>query len=200
MSSAQPFPIGTSPLPAERVIGLEPMPREIKNPASSAGRVRPLPGALCPSGLEDGIARFSTSFYPVFVTNLTSVRRQTRFVRRNPDESEVHRHQESLSVFPDSSSVYQIFFTAFNVEFTGRCGNPKVVLSGGLFFRSNCSSESSGLCAPIVAACCLRGSSPEPRCWSSEEERTASPRLHEAGFRRRRPQRRGREIQSRRPN
>src|SRR5580658_1836563 len=35
------LPIGTSPLPAERVFSLEPKPREIKNPASSAGRLRP---------------------------------------------------------------------------------------------------------------------------------------------------------------
>jgi len=83
--------------------------RTIKNPASSAGRVRPLSGSLCPSNLKDGIARFSTSFYPVFVTNLTSVRRQTRSVRRNPDVSEVHRHQESISIFRFSSSVYKLF-------------------------------------------------------------------------------------------
>jgi hypothetical protein len=37
----QQFPSGTSPLPAERIIGLEPMLRAIKNPASSAGHVRP---------------------------------------------------------------------------------------------------------------------------------------------------------------
>ena len=35
------LPIGTSPLPAERVFSLEPKPREIKNPASSAGLLRP---------------------------------------------------------------------------------------------------------------------------------------------------------------
>ena len=39
--SVHQLPIGTSPLPAERIIGLEPKPRETKNPASSAGRLRP---------------------------------------------------------------------------------------------------------------------------------------------------------------
>jgi len=53
------FPIGTSPLPAERGIGLEPMPRKIKNPASSAGRFRPFAGSLGRSDLWDGCARCS---------------------------------------------------------------------------------------------------------------------------------------------
>jgi hypothetical protein len=37
------------------------------------------------------------------------MRRQTRFVRRNPNESEVHRHQESISIFGISSSINELF-------------------------------------------------------------------------------------------
>ena len=75
--SVHQFPIGTSPLPAERGIGLEPKPRKslykIKNPARAPGESVQL----------NGCARSSLSFYPVFVTNLTScekadpVRQQT---------------------------------------------------------------------------------------------------------------------------
>ena len=75
--SGHQFPIGTSPLPAERGIGLEPKPRKslykIKNPARAPGE----------SVRLNGCARSSLSFYPVFVTNLTScekadpVRQQT---------------------------------------------------------------------------------------------------------------------------
>ena len=75
--SAHQFPIGTSPLPAERGIGLEPKPRKssykTKNPARAPGE----------SVRLNGCARSSLSFYPVFVTNLTScekadpVRQQT---------------------------------------------------------------------------------------------------------------------------
>jgi hypothetical protein len=101
------------------------MAREIKNPASSAGRVRPLPGPLCESGLSDGIARFSTAFYPVFVTNLTSSTvdekadpvRQTKPQRiRGPPTSEEYTR---LPIFVKRS---RIIFAAFNVEFTVRCG------------------------------------------------------------------------------
>jgi hypothetical protein len=44
--SNQQFPIGTSPLPAERSLGLGPSLRKIKNPASSAGRFRSFSGPL----------------------------------------------------------------------------------------------------------------------------------------------------------
>jgi hypothetical protein len=47
--SGQQFPIGTSPLPAERNVGLEPSLRKnsVKNkkPGASAGRIRPFPGS-----------------------------------------------------------------------------------------------------------------------------------------------------------
>jgi hypothetical protein len=35
------FPVETSPLQAERGFSLEPIPRKIKNPATSAGQIRP---------------------------------------------------------------------------------------------------------------------------------------------------------------
>ncbi len=64
------LPIGTSPLPAERDFSLEPKPRKktlqtIKNPASSAGRIRPSPGALVPRAFRTDVleARFISTRY-----------------------------------------------------------------------------------------------------------------------------------------
>ena len=75
--SVQQFPIGTSPLPAERGIGLEPNAAKknllkIKNPATSAGRIRPLIQSRS-TRAQNGCARNSSYYYPVFVTNLTSM-------------------------------------------------------------------------------------------------------------------------------
>jgi len=54
----------------------------------------------------DGLARSSISFYPVFVTNLTSsFSRQARSVSRLPDKSGHRQHQESIPRFFHSSSL-----------------------------------------------------------------------------------------------
>ena len=95
------FPIGTSPLPAERGIGLEPKPRKnsykIKNPAQAPGE----------SVHQNGCARSSLSFYPVFVTNLTScekadpVRQQTplriRVLPTSGESTRIPNYVKSLS-------------------------------------------------------------------------------------------------------
>jgi len=100
-SSRSTLLIGTSPLPAERSAGLESALRKkienkIKNPATSAGRIRPSLWRLfrAPS---DGCARSSFLF-------LSGVRnqphlwmsRQARSVSRLPLESRLHRLQYSI--------------------------------------------------------------------------------------------------------
>jgi hypothetical protein len=114
--SAQQFPIGTSPLPAERGIGLEPKPRKnlnkIKNPATSAGRIRPSLWALFPRAL--GRMCSQLVFFLPGVRNQPHLwmSRQARSVSRLPRESGLHQHHESISKSKVPSSCIQDFFTS----------------------------------------------------------------------------------------
>jgi len=100
--SAQLFPIGTSPLPAERGIGLEPRPRkkltDNKKPGDERRANPSISSGATFARLSDGCARSSISFYPVFVTNLTS-----GWVGR-PGPSADYRPNQGTANF---TSVYQ---------------------------------------------------------------------------------------------
>lgn len=109
----------SSPLQAERGVGLEPRPRKIKNPTPSAGHFRPLPIV---TRREDGLARNSTFFYPVFVTNLTSSRGGRLPARPASLRRETRRHQGSIAVPWASSSPVGFFFGGATVNFAQSCG------------------------------------------------------------------------------
>jgi hypothetical protein len=80
--------------------------REIKNPASSAGR-------FLPHTLSEGFARSSTVVYPVFVTNLTSISKGRLPVHRgHRAPRSVFRHQRSIPIFWYSSSGIHTIFAA----------------------------------------------------------------------------------------
>src|ERR1700719_4853298 len=71
--SAQQFPIGTSPLPAEREVGFGAEVARNKKPGNER---RACPSISCdrsyPSSLRNGDGRFSYCSNPVLVTNFTS--------------------------------------------------------------------------------------------------------------------------------
>jgi hypothetical protein len=111
--SAHQFPIGTSPLPAERRIGLEPMLRAIKNPATSAGRIRPSPGRHFRAPLGRMCSKLV--FFLSGVRNQPHLwmSRQARSVSRLPCESGRHQLQSSIPKSKIPSSCIQDFFTLF---------------------------------------------------------------------------------------
>jgi hypothetical protein len=114
-----------SPRLAERSIGEEPKLRiQTKNPASSAGHVRPPREPLC--GLSDGCARFSTSFYPVLMTTLTSIvggqarfRQKATLAKRALPTS---RKYSSILYFVKS---HNRFFALKAVDFRDSCGKSR---------------------------------------------------------------------------
>ena len=122
--SVQLFPIGTSPLPAERSFGLEPKPRKIKNPASSAGLIRPLLQPLQSTRPLERMCSKLDFFLPgVRVQPHLLMRRQTRSVRRFPGCRGPYRHQVSIASLEIPSSALPLFFGGFSVEITITCGN-----------------------------------------------------------------------------
>jgi hypothetical protein len=92
-------------------------PAENKKPGVERRASPSIPQAI-QSGRLDGSARCSISFYPVFVTNLTSVSRQARSVSRLPRESGRYQHQRSIPTFARSSSPCKLFSHSFSVDFT----------------------------------------------------------------------------------
>ena len=106
-----------SPLPVGCEAGLEPPP-QIKNPASSAGPLRP--------HMADGFARSLTFFYPVFVTNLTS--HITGEINRCPSGPPGARPGlPTFSKYTDFRGFVKCFpviFWCYSCEFSGRCGKP----------------------------------------------------------------------------
>jgi len=98
-----------SPHPAEAP-RLKNCLQAIKNPASSAGPIRPR--------MRDEVARCSTAFYPVFVTNLTS-----RFGEKDRRSS-----TESSPVLP-TMGKYNSFLNGVKPGFQhyldGDCAKPK---------------------------------------------------------------------------
>jgi hypothetical protein len=115
-----------------------------------------------PRGIQadpwDGLARSSISFYPVFVTNLTStISRQARSVSRPPDKSGHRQHQESISGFFLSSSLRKQFYRVISVcapvNFTSVCGNLGTVRSPPGQVRKN----------HRLSYCCCCGC--ESACW-----------------------------------
>ena len=113
--SVHQFPIGTSPLPAERGIGLEPKSRANKKPGDerraspsySCGRSYPAPPERMCSKLD---------FFLPGIRNQPHLwmSRQTRFVRTIPGKSEVRRHQGSIAKKKISSSICNNYFGEMN--------------------------------------------------------------------------------------
>src|SRR5579863_8451861 len=114
------LPIETSPRPAEREIGLGPIPRknlvQIKNPATSAGRIRPLLEAFY-APLERMCSKLD--FFLPGIRNQPHLwmSRQARSVSRLSPESGLHQLQASISKskFP-SSCIHDSFGSFFGVH------------------------------------------------------------------------------------
>ena len=83
--SVQQFPIGTSPLPAEREIGFGAEVASNKKPGNER---RACPSYSCgrayPGSLRNGCARFSLLSNPVLVTNFTSGQAANPVCQDNP--------------------------------------------------------------------------------------------------------------------
>ena len=112
--SVHPLPIGTSPLPAERGIGLEPTPRikptGNKKPGVERRACPSSPSAAPAERHSDGCARSSAAYYPVFVANLTSCESGKPGPTASPVPTGYCRHQESITEFKlPSSGRYQEF-------------------------------------------------------------------------------------------
>jgi hypothetical protein len=80
-SSNHQLPVRTSPLQAERGFGLGPIPRKIKNPATSAGQIRPAFWAVCSVALERMNSKL-VLFLPGSNQSHLKMSRQTRNIRR----------------------------------------------------------------------------------------------------------------------
>jgi hypothetical protein len=93
------LPIRMSPLPAERRIGLGPTLRTIKNPASSAGRFRPLLGSLMASALERMCSKLD-----LFLPGICN--QSHLLMSRQPGSSE---QSPTISGCADIKGVYQVF-------------------------------------------------------------------------------------------
>jgi len=114
-----PIPIGTSPLPAERRAGLEPTLRrkpskQIKNPATSAGRIRPSVWAAVPRVLGRMCSKLV--FFLPGVRNQPHLwmSRQARSVSRLPRESGLHQLLNSIAISKIPSSDIHDFLTSFS--------------------------------------------------------------------------------------
>jgi hypothetical protein len=109
-------PMGTSPLLAERRVGLESTLRkknrkQIKNPATSAGRIRPSLWAPIPRALGRMCSKLV--FFLPGVRNQPHlwISRQARSVSRLPRESGLHQLQSSIAISKIPSSDIHDFFT-----------------------------------------------------------------------------------------
>ena len=104
--------------------GLEPMLRTTKNPASSAGHVRPSAmGCVLLAQPPRRICSKLVLQQPgVCNQPHLELSRQARSVRGLPDESGLHQHQESIAVSCMSSSIHNKYFCVNPVNFSPRCG------------------------------------------------------------------------------
>jgi hypothetical protein len=129
--SGQQVPIGTSPLPAERDFGLEPKTRNSVTDNKKPGverRANPsFSSGATFARLPDGCARSSISFYPVFVTNVTSgsVGRPGPSAdfpanQGSTNITQVYRNFDQRQVNPNS---FFGLLGAKAVDFTATCGN-----------------------------------------------------------------------------
>jgi len=124
LRSVQSLPIGTSPRPAERDPGLEPTSREIKNPASSAGLIRPLLQPLEPTQPSGRMCSMLDFFLPgVRNQPHLMMRRQTRSVSRLPGRRGPYPHQVSIASPRTASSAPESFFGNTSVKITKTCAN-----------------------------------------------------------------------------
>jgi hypothetical protein len=109
---------GTSPLPAERRVGLEPTLRKtlkpIKNPATSAGRIRPSVWASLPRALGRMCSKLV--FFLPGVRNQPHlwISRQARSVSRLPRESGLYQLPASIAISKIPSSDIHDFFTCLS--------------------------------------------------------------------------------------
>jgi hypothetical protein len=156
------FLLSGSPLPAERSADLEPPLRlQIKNPASSAGHVRPLVlAAFYLRSLPIGYARSSFVWFPVFVTNLTSTCGRSRSVSGLPQRSEALPTSKHYTHFPVAVKLHSTNFhhrlAHATCAFLRLCG--KFQLNRNPFFRTGAPSatlECGGL-PPLFANRCAR--------------------------------------------
>ena len=110
----QQFPVETSPLQAEREFSLEPNPRKIKNPATSAGQIRPFLRGRLSAPLERMYSKLAVRLPGVRNQSHLKMSRQTRNVRRHEQIQRSCRLPGSISkVWMESSDGAKIF-TAFS--------------------------------------------------------------------------------------
>jgi len=108
--SVQQFPIGTSPLPAECGIGLEPKSAKKRTDNKKPGDERRANPFIVSDALYARTERMCSKLVLLLpgIRNQPHLlgRRQTRSVSRQPGESGHYQHQRSIAIFLYSSSTH----------------------------------------------------------------------------------------------